>query len=280
VLGDFVVDSLLYEGRHARVYLGHNPRGKPVAVKELHADSSQDAAQRFAREGELLRRLRHPNVVHVLAQGLTDAGLPVLVMEYLAGQSLEIRLEEQGPLPWRQALGLMLGVLDGLDAAHAAGIVHRNIKPEKIVLVPTDAGETAKIVDWRFAKDATEDPAERQRYRTSIGFVVGTPAYMAPEQLLGEPADARTDVYSAGLLLYEVLTGRVPFPAGTMVEVVQRAAMPVPPPVAPEGMEPFPQSLTDAIIGAVAPERMSRTMSARLFANQLRATLREEDSRF
>ena len=160
---------------------------------------------RFSREAKLMAKVRHPNVVSVLDFGVLPGGAPCLVMEYLQGESLETRLERCTRLAWREALAIVQQMLAGLAAAHAAHIVHRDIKPANVMLVPGQP-EITKLIDFGIARSTQQDAT---RY-TRTGMTIGTPAYMAPEQFLGQAIDARTDLYTVALVLYELLSGELP----------------------------------------------------------------------
>jgi hypothetical protein len=189
---------------------------KPVAIKFLHSfmAAQQDIVRRFGIEARAMSRLAHPACVSVIDFGV-DGGAPYLVMDYVTGQTLRPLLEA-GPLPVELALSVMRQILAGLAHAHGQGIVHRDIKPENILLSDvTGFGTQARILDFGVAKLLDASTA------LTSGFAIGTPSYMAPEQASGQPVDARTDVYAAGVLLFECLSGRKPFRAEQMAEVLR-----------------------------------------------------------
>ena len=203
----------LGEGTSSEVFAARGPLGELRAVKVLRPihEGADEAALRLTQEGRVLAELDHPHVVKVLDVGLTADGRPYFVMDRLRGETLRERLDRDGKLPPVDACSLMLGVLDGLDAAHRAGIVHRDVKPSNIFLCRGDGPsgvERAILLDFGIAKvrGSSLDP-------TGAAFVIGTPRYLAPEQILGGRVDARTDVYSMGILLFEVIAGRGPFDA-------------------------------------------------------------------
>src|SRR5690606_28206442 len=160
-------------------------------------ESSPELVQRFAREAMLLARVRHPNVVSILDVGQTDDGAPCMAMEFLEGEALDARLERKGVLPWQEVRAIGLATLVGLDAVHDAGIVHRDLKPANIIITNTSP-EVVKLVDFGIAHSTASDAAKY----TKAGLVIGTPAYMSPEQLIGGTLDARSDLYALGLLMY------------------------------------------------------------------------------
>ncbi len=210
--GRYRIDAILGSGGMGRVYRGeHTGIGKRVAIKVLHADLSRnrEAAQRFQREAIASGRLDHPNIVGVSDFGIVDHGPCYLVMEVLDGEPLGARLEREKRLPWRDAVGILRGVLAGLAHAHERGVVHRDIKPDNVFLANKDGETVVKILDFGIAKlyaGSPDDPAS-----TRAGLTVGTPAYLSPEQAVGGEIKPASDLYSATILLFEMITGRAPF---------------------------------------------------------------------
>jgi eukaryotic-like serine/threonine-protein kinase len=197
----------LGHGGMATVYLARDTDlDRPVAVKVLDA-ADEGLRERFVREARLAARLSHPNVVSVFDAG-EDGGRPYIVMEHVEGETVAELLARRGPLPPDEARGLALQAARGLAHAHAAGLVHRDVKPQNLLL--REDG-TLKIADFGIAR-ATEDTA-----LTQPGTVLGTAAYLAPEQARGERATPASDVYSLGAVLYELLTGRPPLETATPV---------------------------------------------------------------
>ena len=202
--GRYHVRSRIAHGGMATVYLATDTRlDREVALKVMHADLARDAdfVGRFIGEAKSVARLSHPNIVGVYDQG-SDGHCLYLAMEYVPGHTLRALLRERGWLPWQDALNVIDPVLSGLAAAHQAGIVHRDIKPENVLL--TGDGRV-KVVDFGLAR------ASAAVGNTRAGVIIGSVAYIAPEQVTGAPSDARTDVYSAGVMLFEMLTGRQPY---------------------------------------------------------------------
>jgi len=213
--GCYEVLERLGEGGAGVVYRGRQAQlGRFVAIKVLHQDaaSSTEWRRRFQREAIALSVLAHPNVVPVTDFGV-DHGVPFLVMELLEGQTLG-DLIKVGPLPLWRALEIARQTLRVLAFSHMKGVVHRDLKPSNVFLqaLPEQA-DHVRLLDFGMAKfvegSSSRDPAEPTR----AGVMIGTPAYMSPEQVKGAPTDARTDVYAAGLLLFELLAGRRPFVA-------------------------------------------------------------------
>jgi serine/threonine protein kinase len=200
---------MLGEGGTARVYKALDVRAsKHVAVKIIEGPAAKTAtwAQRLLREVELLKSIRHPNVVEVLDGGRRDDGSPFLVMEYLEGETLGQLMRRMKMLPIEMALLIAAEIASGLAASHALGVIHRDVKPDNIFLVEDGAAvRRAKVFDFGFAR------LQGSEGLTAKGFIVGTPEYMAPEQTLHDPTGHRTDIYGLGVVLYRMITGVLPF---------------------------------------------------------------------
>ncbi len=213
----------VYEAEHVHI-------GRAVAVKILHPrlTGSRVDVERFQREARIAVRLSSPHVVEMIDFGRTPRDQLYLVMELLRGESLGAQLEREGRFQPEHVTALMRQLLAGLAAAHDAGIVHRDLKPENLWLVPADGGTRLKILDFGIAKvsDLPDGAA-----RTQAGLVMGTPEYLSPEQAVGGEIDARSDLYSAGIIAWVLLTGRHPFPRPSVRELVRAHAFePVPSP--------------------------------------------------
>ena len=210
--GRYHVRARIAHGGMATVYLATDTRlDREVALKVMHADLVRDAdfVDRFIGEAKSVAKLSHPNIVGVYDQG-ADGQYLYLVMEYVPGRTLRALLRERGWLPWQEALSVLDPVLAGLAAAHRAGIVHRDVKPENVLIT---ADGRVKVVDFGLAR------ASAAVGNTRAGMILGSVSYIAPEQVTGAPTDARTDVYAAGIMLFEMLTGRVPFTGETPLAV-------------------------------------------------------------
>ena len=217
------VDELVARGGMSEVYRGWDVRlDRRVAVKVLAGwlAADGDAVRRMEREARAVARLQHPNVVAVYDHGEDDGGTPFLVMEWIEGRSLKDVVAD-GPLPEQEARRITLQLLAALEHAHEHGIVHRDIKPQNVLITPDG---TAKLTDFGIARsiDATHG-------LTMAGQIVGTAAYLSPEQAKGQPVTAASDVYSVGAMLFELMTGRPPFVADTaMATALMHVDDPVP----------------------------------------------------
>ena len=213
--GRYRLESKLGSGGMSTVYLALDEvLDRPVAVKLLHREISEEADQleRFRREARAAARLSHPNLVGVIDAG-EDDGRPYIVFEYINGRTLKRRIQEEGPLPVDEAVAYAIEIGRGLTAAHARKLVHRDVKPQNVLIDPDGR---AKVTDFGIARSL------EQKGMTATGRVLGTTDYVSPEQAMGEDVDERSDVYSLGVVLYEMLTGDVPFQAETQVGVAMK----------------------------------------------------------
>jgi eukaryotic-like serine/threonine-protein kinase len=210
------------EGAMGRVYEAeHVGLGKRVAIKVLKEElcENADAIARFRREAEAASRIGSSNIVEVLDLGMAD-GRAFIAMELLSGQSLAAALAEAKRFSLDRAINVIRQVLRGVGAAHAKGILHRDLKPENIFLVQHSTAELVKVLDFGISK-LIDEGATRL---TSTGALVGTPLYMAPEQIRAETVDRRTDLWACGVMLYEMLTGRPPFDGDNLIVLAKRIA--------------------------------------------------------
>lgn len=213
VHGRYNVIRALGGGGMARVYLAHDEvLGRDVALKVLRDQYAEDEefAERFKREARSAASLSHPNIVSVYDRGVAEDGTSYIAMEHIPGGSLKERISRDGPLDPDDAAGVALQITGALEAAHEHGVIHRDIKPHNVLLTSTGA---VKVADFGIARAA----AATSISHTSL--VLGTAGYMSPEQALGEPVDARSDLYSLGVVLYEMLTGELPYSADNPVAV-------------------------------------------------------------
>ncbi len=225
----------LGEGAMGRVYRAERLDGSgQVAVKVLTEDCSEnpDLRERFEREARALFGLSHPHILDVQDYGVVDGRQPFLVMELLHGRTLEALVEETTLEPV-VALEIARQILEGLAFSHAQGVLHRDLKTENIFVVTTPDGRPhAKLLDFGLVKFVDDDRWGEGRKLTMAGAVFGSPAYMSPEQGTGTPMDARSDVYSAGVMLYEMLTGSWPFEAESQMQMLKAHLLEPPPPLA------------------------------------------------
>jgi two-component system LytT family response regulator len=279
--------SKLGEGGMGTVFLAHDTRlDRPVALKILSKEFAQDPErlQRFLQEAKLASALSHPNVAYIYEIGEAD-GTWFLAMEYVEGTPLSARVAE-GPLSARQIIQIGIEAADALDSAHAKGIIHRDIKPANLMLTPRGH---VKILDFGLAKiESAKRPSEETQLMTTTGLVLGTVQYMSPEQALGREVDARTDIFSLGVALYEMATGRLPFAGGNAPETMARILHSQPDAIARFNYD-LPVELELAIRKCLEKDRERRYQSARDLvidlknlerdSNGQRAAVSEEASR-
>jgi eukaryotic-like serine/threonine-protein kinase len=234
VLDRYIVETEVGAGAMGRVYRGrHTKLGRNVAIKVLHDEYMHEPTmvERFRREAMVAARLSHGNVAGVLDVGETRDGAHLIVLEFAKGASLR-DLMDDGPLPGPRVIALVKGILRGLDHAHSAGLIHRDLKPENVIVeVLPDGTEVPRIVDFGIA--VLKDPEETTSggKLTASGVIVGTPLYMAPEQAKGEAIDQRIDLFSLGVIVFELLSGTQPF-TGTAMEIALANIGKDPPPIA------------------------------------------------
>jgi eukaryotic-like serine/threonine-protein kinase len=276
--GPYELIRLLGAGGMGQVWLASEPRlGRNVALKFLPDELKRNPERvaRFEREARAASALSHPNVCHIYALGETNEGQQFIAMEMVEGQTLRDRLRSW-PMPLREALGIGIQVAAALDAAHAANIVHRDLKPENVMVRPDGV---VKVLDFGLAKLVRDDPdiaaAETTHtVATNPGTVVGTFAYMSPEQARGQQVDARTDIWSLAVVLYEMVAGRAPFVGQSSSDVLAAILTLDPAPLARFQPE-TPPELQRIIVKALRKDREHRYQSARDLLLDLEA-LRDE----
>src|SRR6266566_7068362 len=266
VAGRYELEELVGSGGMSSVFRAHDALlERKVALKILHEQytSDEDYVERFRREARAVAGLSHPNIVTVIDRGEQD-GRQFIVFEYIDGESLKQLVDRTGPLQVDQAVGLTLQIARALAFAHQQGLVHRDVKPQNVLL--NDDGR-AKVTDFGIARSL-----DVQQGMTQSGTVMGTSDYIAPEQARGERVDEQTDVYSLGVVLYELLTGEVPFPGENFVAVAMRHIN-EPPPSARERRPDVSPRLDAAIKRAMAKEQGDRFGSMGDFVGELEAAL-------
>jgi tRNA A-37 threonylcarbamoyl transferase component Bud32 len=232
VLGDrYRVEEMIGLGGMGVVYRAtHVTIGKAMAVKVLRARHAvqESVAQRFAQEAQLASRIKHPHVVDIVDYGVTPTGCPYYAMELLSGHSLAWEVDNRGRLAPGRAIEIAIQIASGLGEAHKHGVVHRDLKPDNVYLCdgPEEGRDLVKLLDFGIAR-----VAGRRTRLTAVGAVVGTPEYMSPEQAQGREVDPRSDLYALGIILFEMLTGQVPFRADTMVGTLTQQVFDAPPPL-------------------------------------------------
>jgi eukaryotic-like serine/threonine-protein kinase len=267
VAGRYLVVRELGAGAAATVYLAQDLRHhRNVAIKVLHPELAASlGADRFLREIEIAASLRHPHILPLFDSGDSN-GLLYYVMPYVEGETLRQRLDRDGAIPVYEALRLAREVADALTHAHAHGVVHRDIKPDNIMI---EAGH-AVLSDFGIAKAL--ESAGRLSPLTGAGMSLGTPSYMSPEQAQGDPSlDGRSDVYSLACVLYEMLVGSPPF-TGPSAEMVVRQQIAAPPPQITLSRTVVPERVKETLRRAMAKTPDDRFASAAEFAASLRAS--------
>jgi eukaryotic-like serine/threonine-protein kinase len=260
----YTVDRELGGGGMSRVFLAHETAlGRNVVVKVLSENVIADlSAERFAREVRLAASLQHPNIVPVLATGVAD-GIPYYTMPYVKGDSLRARMAQAGTLPQRLVVSILRDLARALQYAHGEGVVHRDIKPENILL----SGDAAVVTDFGIAKAISAARTTAADPRTDMtltqaGSSLGTPAYMSPEQVAGDPVDHRTDIYSWGILAYELLAGEHPFAGKTSVAQILAAHLSEPPAPLSIKAPAVPAPLANLVMRCLSKSADHRPLSA------------------
>lgn len=206
------------------------PLGRPVAVKMIHSHLvNVTALKRFLQEAKTISTMHHPNIISVHDFGVSEDNQPYMVMDYVEGTTLSDYIKKEGALEPEFAVNLAMQICDGLSHAHSHNVLHRDLKPNNVMLVPLAAGEHhLRVLDFGLAKLFAED--EQADHLTKTGETVGTPAYMSPEQVMGKKLSPRSDIYSLGCLMYHCLTGFVPFGGATKMETMLKQLNDPPPP--------------------------------------------------
>ena len=260
------VDAVIGQGGMGAVFRAWDLRlERPVAIKVVRADllSDPDSRARFRRESQIVARLQHPAIVTVFDYGTLPDGAAYLVMEFVPGEDLRHMMKREGRLTIRRTTELLHGICAGVESAHKSGIFHRDLKPENILL--PESGTGPKVLDFGVAKLTTMSNTTDGVTLTAGGTIVGTPAYMSPEQLRGDVVDARADVYSLGVMAYEMLLARLPYGSGNFMDIGLRQA------AGEREVETgdLPPRLVDVIRRAIAYRKEQRPASPVAFAQEV-----------
>ena len=270
IAGKYRIKSKLGAGGMGTVYRATRLLiGDVVAIKILHSEQKDPkAAERFRREAQASARLKHLNAVTIYDFGVTDDGLQYLVMDLVEGETLRHIIKQQGPLSPSAAAEIVSQVCGALDEAHRLNIIHRDIKPDNIVVNVMASGLRVKVLDFGIAK-LRDDAAGNL---TQTGSIFGTPHYMSPEQCLGEELDGRSDIYSLAVVLYEMLTGILPFNSPTASAVVVQQVTQPPPPL--RALNPsIPPPVERTVLRALEKQRQARPETAATFARELASSM-------
>lgn len=266
-IGGYEILSLIGSGAMGRVYLARDAQlGRRVAIKALNPAKARDPAarRRFIRESQAAAAVEHPHVMTIHQVG-EDRGLPFIVMQHLQGCTLAELQRAGDRLPLGEVLRIGREIAEGLAAAHACGLVHRDIKPDNIFL--EGRGRSVRIIDFGLARDVGADSA----HVTVDGAVVGTPAYMPPERIGAQDLDSKSDLFGLGIILYELLAGRLPFEGRSMVTMLAAISRGQPLPLA-EAAPRAPAAVTSLVMRLIAHDKADRPADAQAVAMEI-ATL-------
>jgi eukaryotic-like serine/threonine-protein kinase len=274
MIGEYRVERKLGEGSFGAVYAGVQPLiGKRVAIKVLHKrmSSEPEVVARFIGEARAVNRIGHRNIIDVFSFGIHAESQHYFVMELCDGLTLAEMLQRDKRLDLAKALPILRGIADGLDAAHAAGVTHRDLKPDNVFLVrEKDGSHWPKLLDFGVAKLVTEENAQK----TATGVAIGTPRYMSPEQSRGKKVDHRADIYALGAVAHEMLTGKYLFEADSTVDLLFKHATEEPPPMS--SVHPgLPPELDAPILAMLAKRPAARPSSAGAAIAAIEAKARE-----
>jgi len=276
--GQFQIVQKIGTGGMGSVYKASQPEmNRMVAIKILHPKlvNRRDLTSRFRREARAMSQLTHPNTVKVFTYGELEDGSLYIVMELLEGRNLNQAVRREGPIPAERAIPILIQVCAALQEAHTMGIVHRDLKPENIFLCNQGGlQDYAKVLDFGLAKVTERQMRPGSLILTQEGMVFGTPEFMSPEQAQGRELDARSDIYSLAVILYEAITSKLPFNAQTPMEYIQKHVLERPIPLSERAPGiPIPSGLETVIAKALAKKPDDRWQSAAEFAAALHNVL-------
>jgi tRNA A-37 threonylcarbamoyl transferase component Bud32 len=272
VAGSYIVDEYVSQGGFASIYRAHHVgTGQAAALKVLHPvlAQSRHMIRRFRQEAEAVNRLHHPNIVRLYELDELMDGRPFIAMEWLDGRTLRHELDARGTFTAAEALAVLEEIGGAVTAAHACGVVHRDIKASNVITLPRGDWFSTRLVDFGIAKLTAPDDAHTS---VTTRAILGTPTNMAPEQILGEPVDARTDVYALGILLFQLLVGRLPFEGSDAIEIEQMHLSARRPHAS--ALAPVAPAIDEVIITALAVDRDRRQATVDELLAHLRAAVR------
>jgi len=265
-VGKYEIVEKIGVGGFGTVYKGRDPFIKRLVAIKTCQSEEEEIKKRFFREAEFAGNLHHPNVTTIYDFGVTEDGTPYIVQEFLTGEDLDKLIKKHAPLSLHRKVRILVDVCEGLGYAHAAGIIHRDIKPSNIRIL--DDG-TVKIMDFGIAKSLVSPST-----LTQTGITLGTASYLAPEQIRGETLDARTDIFSLGVVAYEILTGQKPF-TGDHISTVLYKIMNETPPRTAEFDPAVPAALDQIVHRALEKDRGQRYASCSEVKRDLAAALKQ-----
>ncbi|HVV49127.1 MAG TPA: serine/threonine-protein kinase, partial [Polyangia bacterium] len=276
--GNFRIDGLIGSGAMGNVYKAEQlSLAKQVAIKVLHPHLMGDEklVGRFKREAKSASLLNHPNSIQIIDSGQDRDGTLYIAMELLTGRDLAQVIRDDFPLPLPRVVRVLSQVLSALEEAHAQGVIHRDLKPSNIMLIQRrDEKDFVKVCDFGIAKATLSEGDDRAAMLTIQGLVCGTPEYMAPEQARAEPLDGRADLYAAAVILYQMVTGDIPFRADSPMAIVSRHLVETP--VPPSKRRPdlrLPKIVDDVVMRGLEKEREMRYPTAVAFREVLEGVL-------
>jgi len=280
--GRYRVESLLGSGGMGVVYRAtHIHLDSEFAVKILNPElvANQQAIERFRREAKAAGRIRHPNAIQVTDFGVTADKIVYLVMEIVRGISLRDLIQQERALDYHRVVSLMDQACAAVEAAHQSGVTHRDLKPDNILIQQAGKAERVKVLDFGIAKLREQASATGSNLTlTEAGTIIGTPQYMSPEQCRGRNLDVHSDVYSLGIILYEMLTGRTPFRGETAYEIVAKHLKEAPRPLR-QLLPAIPESIEHVVMRAIEKDPALRQPSAAELGVELQEAVKAEEQR-
>ncbi len=274
------IDALIGQGGMGAVYRAtHLELDRVVALKVVLPDytSSSETLERFRREARAAARLNHPSVITIYDFGVLENGRAYLAMELLKGHSLREEIEKLGIISAKRTLEILKPVCEAVQAAHNAGVIHRDLKPDNIIIeIPENGPELVKVVDFGIAK--LKEKSGKSMTLTGPGLVMGTPHYMSPEQCKGEELDVRSDIYSLGVMLYEMLSGQVPFDAPTPSAVIIQHAIDPPRKISTIRRD-ITSEVEEVVMKALTKNRLTRQQTVMQLYTELEAAVSKSSSK-